>query len=919
MAKRVAIGLVVGVVMAATMVSTVTRAAAAPGDQPVPVTPFSGFDPSLTRAPYVTDLTQTSADVTWATNTAAHGALMWGPSAGSCTSSTAPVTVTHQFNVGSPPISEFQSTVMLTGLKPSTTYCYRVLSPSSVDLLGSSNPAQTFTTLATVGATTPLTFAVVGDLGETQYSSGTEFANSLNTDQAAIDSLIGSSNSQFVVTAGDVSYDGGSQTSYGDLQQTGSRVSDMFGPSYWPQLGGLPTFAEVGNHGQNSNSLTIWPESATATASGGTYAFNSYPALPADGTIASSSPDAWYAISTGNVRLYVLDVAWADGNVGTAPGGQYQVEHDVHWTPSSPEYQWLQADLASHPGTVKMAVFHFPLRSANSSQSSDTYLQNSTANPTDPSSSLEALLAGGGVRLVFNGHAHTYQRIIPGPGQIPNYVTGGGGGILEPVDSCTGLGSVFALGWSPSGAGPTSGSGSSCGTTAPQSAADVYNFLKVTVSGSSITVDPINAAGQTFDPQTYGPPTAGPSTPGSVSALAKSSTSIQVSWGPSTELAPGTISSYQVFRNGGKTPLATVPGSTSTYVDATALPSTTYAYEIVAVDNSNAHSTPGVSKAVATPTMPTGVSAAATSQTSVQLTWKASSETGGKIQNYQINRDGTPINTIPATVGTACGCSTIDTTAQPGTTYTYTVTALDSIGGQSTPATSNPVTTPASLPFTGPPLLGPVQTNCMAHLPAGSVVGSVALNDGSGYYEVDSSGDVAAFGGAVCYGAMTGTHLNLPIVGMAVDLATGGYWLVASDGGIFSFNAPFFGSTGNLRLNKPIVGMGLDRATGGYWLVATDGGVFSFNAPFYGSTGNLILNKPIVGMAPLSNGSGYRLVASDGGVFDFNAPFYGSTGNIKLNRPVIAGLDDNSGDGYWLIASDGGVFSYNAPFFGSAA
>jgi hypothetical protein len=34
----------------------------------------------------------------------------------------------------------------------------------------------------------------------------------------------------------------------------------------------------------------------------------------------------------------------------------------------------------------------------------------------------------------------------------------------------------------------------------------------------------------------------------------------------------------------------------------------------------------------------------------------------------------------------------------------------------------------------------------------------------------------------------------------------GGYWLVASDGGIFTFgDLPFLGSTGNITLNKPIV------------------------------------------------------------------------------------------------------------------
>ena len=42
----------------------------------------------------------------------------------------------------------------------------------------------------------------------------------------------------------------------------------------------------------------------------------------------------------------------------------------------------------------------------------------------------------------------------------------------------------------------------------------------------------------------------------------------------------------------------------------------------------------------------------------------------------------------------------------------------------------------------------------------------------------------------------------------------------------------------------------------GYYLVASDGGIFSFgDAPFYGSTGAMHLNKPIVGMAVTTNGA----------------------------------------------------------------
>jgi hypothetical protein len=43
---------------------------------------------------------------------------------------------------------------------------------------------------------------------------------------------------------------------------------------------------------------------------------------------------------------------------------------------------------------------------------------------------------------------------------------------------------------------------------------------------------------------------------------------------------------------------------------------------------------------------------------------------------------------------------------------------------------------------------------------------------------------------------------------MAASPGGQGYWLVASDGGVFSFgDAPFEGSTGALSLSAPVVGI----------------------------------------------------------------------------------------------------------------
>ncbi len=154
-------------------------------------------------------------------------------------------------------------------------------------------------------------------------------------------------------------------------------------------------------------------------------------------------------------------------------------------------------------------------------------------------------------------------------------------------------------------------------------------------------------------------------------------------------------------------------------------------------------------------------------------------------------------------------------------------------------------------------------------------------------------------------------------VGIARTANGGGYWIVASDGGVFSFgNAQFYGSMGGQPLNSPVVGIAARPQGDGYWLVASDGGIFCFGAAgFYGSMGGQPLNQPIVGMCSTASGNGYWMVAKDGGIFSFgDAPFNGSWGGHGLTDFV--GMASTPANGYWLVRSTGSIYSFGAPYYG---
>jgi hypothetical protein len=625
----------------------------------------------LTRYPYLTDVVQGFATVNWATDrSATKGSITYGRvGQESCTAHTVSASKTAITVKG---VAEYQWKAKLSGLLANTRYCYRVFLRST-DLLGGDASPQ-FWSQIPAGVSVPYSFAVLGDWGDTD-------ANGQNPAQAALMSSIASSGVRFVVGTGDTAYDGGTQSNYGDLDQTGYRVSSVFGPDFWTKVGATtPMFNTVGNHGANTTFFNVWPQDRAVAGSSGSYQMDTYCCV--NGTSSMKGPSAWYAFDVGNARFYILTTSWPTSNLGTSD--EYGNDFAARWQKSSPEYQWLKADLQSHPSQLKFAFFHYPLYSANATETSDTYLQGSD--------SLEGLLGTQGVNVAFNGHAHIYERNATAHPGLVSYVTGGGGGTPEPITKCNNVPLVqYGLGWS------FTNGGSSCGAAAPTSVDQVYHYLKVDVNGSQVTVTGVNALGQTFDAMTYDftadltPPT----TPTNLQAAAPAGNRVDLTWTASTD--QNGIAAYDIYRTpAASSPIASVAGDVTSYSDTTVAPQTDYAYTVVARDPSNNASDPSNQALITTPSLdqqapdpPTGVQATAPDAHRVDLTWTGSTDNVGVVA-YDVYRDGNKVGSVD---GNTTAYS--DTTVDPGTFYSYIVRARDAAGNTSADSDPATVTTPS--------------------------------------------------------------------------------------------------------------------------------------------------------------------------------------------------------------------------------
>jgi hypothetical protein len=172
---------------------------------------------------------------------------------------------------------------------------------------------------------------------------------------------------------------------------------------------------------------------------------------------------------------------------------------------------------------------------------------------------------------------------------------------------------------------------------------------------------------------------SGPAAPGNLSAIATSSTSIDLSWTDNADNEDG----FKIERstNGVNfSQTATTDANTSSYTDSNCAAGTTYYYRVCAYSadgNSNYSNIASATTSQTIPAAPDNLTATALKKLKISLNWtdNSSNETGFKIERSTSSAPWAQI----ATVGTNITTYT-DSKLKAGTTYSYRIRSYNSAG-----------------------------------------------------------------------------------------------------------------------------------------------------------------------------------------------------------------------------------------------
>ncbi len=205
-----------------------------------------------------------------------------------------------------------------------------------------------------------------------------------------------------------------------------------------------------------------------------------------------------------------------------------------------------------------------------------------------------------------------------------------------------------------------------------------------------------------------------PTPPSLLSATNVTDTSATLSWQAGTA-ADGAVNGYLLFKDG--EPEGFVNGQIVTVALASAR---SYTFSVRTRDSDGYLSAPSADLTVVTthtpPPAPQGLVAAAVTSSSAQISWQPSAPVSGNIAGYRLFRDGIPVGQGAATERTLEGLA-------PGSEYTITVSAVDSMGAISEPSQ------PLALNTADPP---PTHGNVQAFLLAST---TESFNDLQAHYE----------------------------------------------------------------------------------------------------------------------------------------------------------------------------------------
>lgn len=191
------------------------------------------------------------------------------------------------------------------------------------------------------------------------------------------------------------------------------------------------------------------------------------------------------------------------------------------------------------------------------------------------------------------------------------------------------------------------------------------------------------------------PDKAAPSSPQGLTATAASSDSIVLNWGAATDNVG--VAGYLVYRCSGVgcLPDAQIANLNATsYTDSGLNSATPYSYCVVAVDGAGNLSAPSATATASTlptvaqstdmtpPATPTGVTASALTSSSIAVSWNAATDNVG-VTGYLLYRCSGSGCTSVTRIANPTTTPYTDTGLTAGTSYSYSVAAVDAAGNVS--------------------------------------------------------------------------------------------------------------------------------------------------------------------------------------------------------------------------------------------